>query len=75
MNADIKDRQPGGQEEAVDHSHQDHYLNDNGNSPQFCLSVSDIKIFLNRDRFCWPLRLSKPHISRASWLNPRACVG
>jgi hypothetical protein len=25
-----------------------------------------MKTFLNRDRFCWPLRLSKPHISRAS---------
>ena len=47
MKADIKDRQPGGQEKAVDHPHQDQNLNDNGYNPQFCSSVSDIRVSLN----------------------------
>src|SRR4030043_138231 len=47
IKADIKDRQPDGQEEAVDPPHQDQNLNDNGYSPQFFSSVSDIRVSLN----------------------------
>jgi len=47
MKANIKDRQPGGQEEAVGDPHQNQNLNDNGYSPQFCSSVSDIRVSVN----------------------------
>jgi hypothetical protein len=47
MKANIKDRQPDGQEEAVEHPHQDQNLNDNGYRSQCYSSVSDVRIFLN----------------------------
>src|SRR4030042_476911 len=47
LKANIKDRQSGGQEKAVDHPHQDQNLNDNGYGSQCCSSVSDVRISLN----------------------------
>src|SRR4030042_2665269 len=47
IKANIKDRQPGCQEEAIEHPHQDQNLNDNGYSSQCCSSISDIRVLLN----------------------------